>query len=75
MSLIISTVKKEKQRIDYMLEKYREMLAGLPKGTISEKKIPKIRRKQITENSFTDMNVIPGLLMQSLFCPNSSIPV
>ena len=39
MSLIISTVKKEKQRIDYMLEKYREMLAGLPKGTISEKKI------------------------------------
>jgi len=39
MSLIISTVKKEKQRIDYMLEKYREMLEGLPKGTISEKKV------------------------------------
>lgn len=39
MSLIISTVRKEKQRIDYMLEKYREMLAVLPKGSISEKKV------------------------------------
>ena len=37
MNLIISTVLQEKHRIDYMLEKYREMLAGLPKGTISEK--------------------------------------
>lgn len=39
MSLIISTVRKEKQRIDYILEKYREMLEILPKGTISEKKV------------------------------------
>lgn len=39
MNLVISTVKKEKQRIDYMLEKYCEMLARLPKGTISEKKV------------------------------------
>lgn len=39
MNLIISTVLQEKQRIDYMIAKYREALAGLPKGTISEKKI------------------------------------
>ncbi len=39
MSLIISIVRKEKQRIDYMLGKYREMLEILPKGTISEKKV------------------------------------
>ena len=37
MNLIISTVLQEKRRIDYMLEKYQEALAGLPKGTLSEK--------------------------------------
>lgn len=37
MNLIISTVLQEKRRIDYMLEKYQEALAGLPKGTFSEK--------------------------------------
>ena len=37
MNLIISTVLQEKRRIDYMLEKYKEALAGLPKGTLSEK--------------------------------------
>ena len=37
MNLIISTVLQEKHRIDYMLEKYQEALAGLPKGTLSEK--------------------------------------
>ena len=30
---------QEKQRIDYMLEKYQEALAELPKGTISEKQV------------------------------------
>ncbi len=39
MNLIISTVLQEKQRIDYMLEKYQEVLAELPKGTISEKQV------------------------------------
>ena len=39
MNLIISTVLQEKQRIDYMLEKYQEALAELPKGTISEKQV------------------------------------
>ena len=38
MNLIISTVLQEKRRIDYMLEKYQEALAGLPKGTLFEKK-------------------------------------
>ncbi len=37
MNLIINTVLQEKQRIDYMLEKYQALLANLPKGTISEK--------------------------------------
>ena len=37
MNLIISTVLQEKRRIDYMLEKYQEALAGLPKGTLYEK--------------------------------------
>ena len=39
MNLIISTVLQEKQRIDYMLAKYQEALAELPKGTISEKRV------------------------------------
>lgn len=39
MNLIINTVLQEKQRIDYMLAKYQEMLAELPKGTISEKQV------------------------------------
>ena len=37
--MILSTVLQEKQRIDYMLERYQETLSELPKGTISEKKI------------------------------------
>lgn len=39
MNLIISTVLQEKRRIDYMLEKYQEILAGLPRGTLSEKSV------------------------------------
>ena len=39
MNLIISTLLQEKQRIDYMLAKYQEALAELPKGTISEKHV------------------------------------
>lgn len=39
MNLIINTMLQEKQRIDYMLEKYQALLAGLPKGTISEKPV------------------------------------
>lgn len=39
MNLIINTVLQEKRRIDYMLEKYQEMLAGLPRGTLSEKSV------------------------------------
>ena len=37
--MILTTVMQEKQRIDYMLEKYQEALAELPKGTISEKQV------------------------------------
>lgn len=39
MNLIISTMLLEKQRIDYMLAKYQEVLDELPKGTISEKQV------------------------------------
>lgn len=39
MNLIISTVLQEKRRIDYMLAKYQEALAELPKATISEKQV------------------------------------
>jgi len=37
MNLIIKTMLQENQRIDYMLAKYQALLAGLPKGTVSEK--------------------------------------
>ena len=39
MNMILSTVLQEKQRIDYMLARYKETLSELPKGTISEKLI------------------------------------
>jgi len=39
MNLIINTVLLEKKRIDYMLAKYQEAFAELPKGTISEKQV------------------------------------
>ena len=32
--MIIDTIKKEKSRIEYMLDKYIDMLDTLPKGTI-----------------------------------------
>lgn len=32
-------------------------------------------RKPILENSFMAMSVIPGLLMQSFFCPNDSMQI
>lgn len=39
MNLLLNLILQEKQRIDYMLERYQEELAELPKGTISEKKV------------------------------------
>ena len=39
MNLIINTVLQEKRRIDYMLRKYQDSLARLPKGTLSEKTV------------------------------------
>ena len=39
LSLILSTILQEKERIDRMLAKYQEELEMLPKGTISEKKV------------------------------------
>ena len=39
MNLILNTVHGEKQRIEYMLQKYTASLAELPKGTISEKRV------------------------------------
>lgn len=38
MNMILTTIMQEKQRIEYMREKYQEELDRLPKGTISEKK-------------------------------------
>lgn len=35
---MLTTILKEKERVDRMLEKYQEELKKLPKGTISEKK-------------------------------------
>lgn len=37
--MILSTILKEKARIEYMLLKYREEYESLPKGAISEKKV------------------------------------
>ncbi len=37
--MILTTITKEKVRIEYMLSKYREEYAFLPKGAISEKKV------------------------------------
>lgn len=39
MNLMISMALQEKQRIDYMLDKYQQALVDLPKGTISEKQV------------------------------------
>ena len=39
MNLILHTVMREKQRIEYMLQRYQRELDGLPKGTISEKAV------------------------------------
>ena len=39
LNLLLHTVKQEKQRIEYMLEKYQNELSDLPRGTISEKKV------------------------------------
>ena len=39
MNLILSTILEEKQRIEYMLQKYTASLAELPKGSISEKTV------------------------------------
>lgn len=36
MSMIIDTIKKEKSRIEYMLERYYRMMEELPKGSLSE---------------------------------------
>lgn len=34
MNLIIDTILKEKNRIEYQLERYRTIVNGLPKGTL-----------------------------------------
>lgn len=39
MNMILSTITKEKTRIEYMLAKYLEEYEALPKGTISEKQV------------------------------------
>ena len=41
MGLLTTTVSKEIGRIEYMIKKYEEIKAGLPKGTICEKRIGK----------------------------------
>lgn len=39
MNMILSTISKEKLRIECMLTKYRRKYECLPKGTISEKQV------------------------------------
>lgn len=39
MNLILYTIKQEKRRIEYMIQKYQEELSSLPKGVISIKKV------------------------------------
>ena len=39
--MILTTISKEKARIEYMLTKYYEEYRCLPKGSISEKKVGK----------------------------------
>ena len=39
MNLLLSTVMKEKQRIEYMLSKYRNELLQIPKGSLSVKSV------------------------------------
>ena len=41
VSLLIRTVQKEKERIDYMLIKYLQQLEKLPKGSIMAKNVGK----------------------------------
>ena len=37
MSFVLKTVQKEKERIEYMLELYRQQLNNLPKGSVVQK--------------------------------------
>lgn len=37
--MIINTIMQEKQRITFMIEKYEEALLGLPKGSLSERRV------------------------------------
>lgn len=39
MNLLISTIQKEKQRIDYMIDRYSEQLKMLPKGSVTSKTV------------------------------------
>lgn len=39
MSLMIHTVQKEKERIDYMIMAYEQQLDGLPKGSVTTKTV------------------------------------
>ncbi len=41
MNLLIRTVQKENERIEYMLSKYLQLLKELPKGSITEKNVGK----------------------------------
>ncbi len=39
MNMLTSTVKQERDRIEYMVEEYLKKLKELPKGTLSEKNV------------------------------------
>ena len=39
MNLIINTIMQEKQRINYMIEKYNEVLSSLPRGSLLERRV------------------------------------
>jgi hypothetical protein len=41
MSLIIDTIKQERQRIVFMIDKYENMMCGLPKGSLCERHVGK----------------------------------
>ena len=65
MNMILSTITKEKARIEYMIKKYSEEYECLPKGTISE--------KQVGKNTYFYLKYRSGKKVISQYISKSSI--
>ena len=65
MNMILSTITKEKTRIEYMLAKYREEYESLSKGTISE--------KQVGENTYYYLKYRSGKKVISQYVNKANI--